>query len=246
MGNKPQGRQVLIACAMIRKELEYLMERTPFSGEVVWMDKGLHEKPGNLLHALREEIGRRDAPDTDILLAYGLCGNGVIGLKAEHARLVVPAFDDCLRILLSEEPGKPILCNPRALLYTDGWMDREDGLLTKREKYIARYGEKKGRKILHLMLKNYEEIMFLDTGLYDVAACMEEIRPAAAELSLRITQCGAHLRAYEKFLAGEWDGEFIVTAPGETITEAHFDTRARCYFPDREPEAAKQPEEPSA
>ena len=224
------GSKVLLACEMLRKELNYLMEKEPFGGEVVWMEKGLHEYPDRLKEALRREIGNWDGKVDYIVLVYGLCGNGVLGLKADRSRLVVPLFDDCIRCLLSHTANEPIPVDQKALYYTDEWMDTSVSMLIKHNSYVEIYGEKKAFKIYKAMLKNYKRATFLETGLYDVDFAESRIRETCEKVGLEITRTPAYLRVYDDMLHGRWEKEFIVTEPGEIVTEAHFAGRARCEY----------------
>ena len=52
--------ELLIACGMLRDELELAMARTGRAPETVWLDKGLHDSPGILRAAVQEEIDRRE------------------------------------------------------------------------------------------------------------------------------------------------------------------------------------------
>jgi len=230
------GSRALLACEMIRKELNALMEKQPFPGEVVWMEKGLHEYPDRLRTALQREIDARDGKIDYIVLVYGLCGNGIIGLKAEKSRLVIPLFDDCIRALLSLEANEEIEVDPRALYYTDEWMDTGVSMLMGAETYVERYGEKKALKIIKAMLKNYKRATFLETGLYNIESAAEKIRPTTEKIGLTIDRAPASFRVYDALLSGRWDKEFLVTEPGETVTEQHFAGRARCRFVDPEAE----------
>ena len=226
------GKQVLLACEMLRKELNYLMDRDPFPGEIVWMEKGLHEYPDQLKEALQREIDARDGTVDYIILVYGLCGNGIIGLKAEKSRLVIPLFDDCIRCLLSREAGAEIEVDPRALYYTDEWMDTSVSMLMGHSTYVEQYGEKKALKIIKAMLKNYRRATFLKTGLYDIEAAAARIKPTTDKIGLVINDTPASFRVYDNMLHGRWDREFLVTEPGETVTEEHFAHRTRCRFID--------------
>lgn len=226
------GSCVLLACEMIRKEINALLEKNPFPGEVVWMEKGLHEYPDDLRGALQREIDARDGKVDYILLVYGLCGNGIIGLKTEKSRLVIPLFDDCIRALLSLEANEEIAVDPRALYYTDEWMDTGSSMLMGADTYVERYGEKKALKIVKAMLKNYKHVTFLETGLYDIDFAAEKIKPTTDRIGLKINQTPASFRVYDALLSGRWGKEFLVTEPGETVTEQYFAGRTRCRFID--------------
>ena len=56
--------------------------------------------PVKMRDALQAIIDRITADTETIILGYGLCSMGVIGLRARHSRLVIPRRDDCIAILL--------------------------------------------------------------------------------------------------------------------------------------------------
>ena len=58
--------------------------------------------------------------DTEtIILGYGLCSMGVVGLKATHSMLIIPRQDDCIAIFLA--PGvlteKHLIRSPVLIFY---------------------------------------------------------------------------------------------------------------------------------
>ena len=60
------------------------------------LDFGLHITPEKLRESLQQTVDKiGDAVDV-IVLGYGLCSTGVVGLTAEKCTLVVPRVDDCI------------------------------------------------------------------------------------------------------------------------------------------------------
>ncbi len=64
--------------------------------------------PTRLRAALQKEIdevtescGDGGADPLTVLIGYGLCGNGVVGLSSGRCRLVIPRVDDCIGICLA-------------------------------------------------------------------------------------------------------------------------------------------------
>ena len=224
---------VLIVCEMIRNEVEVQLKETGYPGEIVWMKKSLHEYPDQLRAAGQEVIDKwQDKPY--ILLGFGLCGNGLLGVRSEKATLVIPAFDDCIRMLQCLEKDTPIRTNSRSLYYTEGWLEgmSDDGTesMLISDKYQQIYGEKKGLRIMKAMLKNYEAVTFIDTGLYDIEACEDRVRKNCGALGLVTLREPGTLRIFGKLLQGEWDSEFLVIPPGHVTDLADFDRRPRCVF----------------
>ena len=145
---------IIIACSMVDNEIRMAMELEKSDIPVVWMDKGLHDDPEKLRSALQEEILKYQDREW-IALLYGLCGNGILGISSPMSKLIIPKYDDCIRMILSLNENGPIESDPRCLYYTENWLDREDSLIMDTQKYTRKYGEKKGKKILKCMLGNY-------------------------------------------------------------------------------------------
>jgi hypothetical protein len=51
------------------------------------MEYGLHLTPQKTTPAIQAQIDALPAPGT-VLIGYGLCGNGLVGLKSRHRRLL--------------------------------------------------------------------------------------------------------------------------------------------------------------
>lgn len=212
----------LIACEMLRDELELAMERTGVRPETIWLDRGLHDRPEFLRATLQDRLDHLPADCTQVLLALSYCGGALQGVGSRTASVAVPLFDDCIRMLLSLAPGQRNEADCRSLYFTRQWMDSDRYLLRDLEKYQAAYGKRKGEKILRAMLANYREIRLVDTGAYDAAEYAARAERDAARLGLACgCQCGS-VRVLEKLLRRQFDEEICVIAPGEVFTQRQF------------------------
>ena len=211
----------LIACEMLRDEVELAMARTGIEYPTIWLDKGLHDTPEKLRASLTDKLSQLEKYDT-ILLAMALCGGALDGVSCAHARLAVPKFDDCIRIILSLEPGMRNAADPRSLYYTREWLDSTDHLTRQQEQYVAKYGEKKAKKIMRLLLANYKSYRMVETGAYDLAEWEAMARADAASLELEYGTQPGTVRVLEKLLRQEFDEEFLVVGPGEKLTQRMF------------------------
>ena len=93
-----ESTKKIIACAAVLEEMLPILP--PEIGYEI-LDFGLHFRPENLKNTLQEAIDK-SANDAEILiLGYGLCSNGAVGLKApETVTLVIPKVHDCIAIFL--------------------------------------------------------------------------------------------------------------------------------------------------
>lgn len=138
--------ELLIACGMLRDELELAMARTGRAPETVWLDKGLHDSPGILRAAVQEEIDRREGTCRLILLGMAYCGGALDGVGSRTAAVAVPRFDDCVRLLLALEPENRHLGDSRSLYFTRQWMISDRYIVREMERYRRIYGEKRPQK----------------------------------------------------------------------------------------------------
>jgi len=84
---------------MMEDEIHTLYEELHCNIPVVWVERGYHNTPAKLKEKLQELITEHQDKD-EILLSFGLCGNGTDGIISEKATLVMPKFDDCINMLL--------------------------------------------------------------------------------------------------------------------------------------------------
>jgi hypothetical protein len=222
---------VLIACSMLKLETESLFERYHIDIETVWMDKGLHTFPEKCRESLQMEIDRCRENET-VLLAYSLCGNAVLGLKSGSRTLIIPKFDDCIRMLLSPPDRRGISISPRCLYFTEAWIDSDKYLFREFDGYITKYGDKTGSKVARKMIEGYKEACLVDTGVFDRGASKAILQKDAARWGLRYTERQGSKRVLEKLLLGEWDGEFCRIGPNRTVDYRDFEDRTRCIDPD--------------
>lgn len=138
----------LLACDVFKEELTVFGGENPPWHGIEYLEMGLHDQPDHLRVEVQAAIARLEAdPDVEvILLAYGLCGNGLLGIRAERCTLILPRAHDCISILLGGmEPHSALLKeNPGTYFYSPGWVrgkrvpgpDREAHI---RDVYGARY-----------------------------------------------------------------------------------------------------------
>lgn len=213
---------VMIACRMLEDEIAAAMKKTGIDIPVVWVERGLHEKPDLLRAALMEQIEARRQAGT-ILLAYSLCGNAIVDLGSKTSRLVVPRFHDCIQMGLAAEPDQTIKMDIHSMYFTRGWLRGERSLAASYQRVCCRYGEEKARYIYKdNILKNYRSFTLLDNGAFPVDECLPELRALAGQFDLECKVGAGSTRILEKLVAGDWDREFCVLPPGERFDQLRF------------------------
>lgn len=211
----------LIACSMLRDEIELALAQTKLDCKIVWIDRGLHEYPKRLHAGLQAKIDENQDVQV-ILLAFCLCGNAVLGLRSEKTALIIPWFDDCIHMLMAHKPEAKPQIDAASLYYTRGWLESERFILSDFEAYREKYGPKKAAFIMETMLANYRGLKLIDTGAYDMAGCRDRAVNTAQRLGLAFETAKGTNRILRDLLAGKHAGEFVLVAPGETVEGRHF------------------------
>jgi Protein of unknown function (DUF1638) len=100
------------------REICAAVAQSPHQIDISFLPKGLHDigcvgmlsRVQAALDAV--EPGKYDA----VLFGYGLCNNGLAGLAARDAPIVLPRAHDCIALFLGSHPG--------VYFKTSGWIER--------------------------------------------------------------------------------------------------------------------------
>ena len=219
---------VVIACKVFRALLEQHLP-DDLAAQVTYMDYGLHEAPSKLTLALQEAIDSLEEPCL-VVLGYGLCGNGLHGIKARKHTLLVPRADDCIAILLGSREAykREFESVPGTYYLTKGWLEAGSNPLQEYETYVEEYGSEKAQWIMDLQYQNYERLVLVAHS----QAELETYRPQAKEIHQYCARWGMR---YEEILGSDAyvrrlievaavpdtaDGGFLIVPPdGELRTD---------------------------
>jgi hypothetical protein len=214
-------RRCVIACKTVDAELRAIL---PADVELRSVDQGLHRTPERLRESLQQEIDSSDADE--ILLGYGLCGNGVVGLGSSRARLVVPRVDDCIAILLGslDRYQDEFRKEPGTYWFSYGWIElAENDPYKEYKRCVLKYGEETARWVAEEMMKGYQRVVLIDTGVCPVAQIREYAMEFASFFGLRYEEMVGSEALVRSLLSAERrDGQFVVVEPGEKLTTEMF------------------------
>lgn len=215
-------KRLLIACETIRDEVEMALQRTGAKLETVWMSNLLHDSPERLQKALQKEIDKAEDDFDQLLFAYGNCGNGLLGLKSKKATLIIPRYGDCIDILLSEKENLERIRTSTYFL-TQGWLKGEKSLDKEFAHNLEKYGEKRARRVMEIMFKNYQNLMLIDTGAYPVAEHLPRVNDIGELIGLEVVVDQGSISPLEKLVTGQWHEGFCIIPPGQVTTHNDFD-----------------------
>ena len=212
---------LVVACSIMKEELlQFQSGKTSF----IFMEQSLHRTPQKMGPLIQEEIDKADQQDWDyIILGYGLCSNGILGIQSKRHSLVIPRVHDCIALFLGshekyvEEHQK----EPGTYYLTKGWIEEGKSPLGIYQEYCERYDPETAEWTIREELKNYTRIALVDIGnLSEVHR--EHSKENARFLHLRYEEIKGSLEYFEKMLRGPWKDGFITLKPGEEVTQKLF------------------------
>ncbi|HWR39608.1 MAG TPA: DUF1638 domain-containing protein, partial [Patescibacteria group bacterium] len=210
----------IIACEVMKEELLRIPLRQAADYEFVSM--GLHLHPDKLRVELQRLLDNAQGYET-VILAFGLCGGAVRGIKSPHASLVIPRVHDCIPLLLgSQEAFQHCSAEETGTFYMScGWILTERNILTEHERVREKFGDKKAAAILARTYSGYKKLLFIHTGCDNDAAVLEQSREMARLLTLDHATTTGDPGYLQQIVNGPWDSpNFIRVPPGEAIEES--------------------------
>jgi hypothetical protein len=212
----------IIGCAAVIEEMLPVLP-PDISYEI--LDFGLHFRPKNLKDVLQKAIDKSAKNADTILLGYGLCSNGAVGLKApKTATLVIPKVHDCIAIFLgSHESYKQQLKTETGTFFlAKGFIEVGDTPLDEYHRTIEQYGREKADMVMKIMFGHYTRLLFINTGHNELGKYRVHAQQTARQFGLRYEETKGSRVLIEKMIHGPWDEEFIIVQPGDTVTLGHF------------------------
>lgn len=113
--------------------------------ETQWwfFDYGLHRTPENMARVLQAEIDQAAEEDYGVIvLGYGLCCNGLVGIACRNQPLVIPRVRDSITLFLGSASSYRYQTtqHPGTYYLTPGWVDKGETPISKYEAYTRAYG----------------------------------------------------------------------------------------------------------
>ena len=220
---------VVIACQALEELIRSVLpEQLPLT----FLGYDLHTRPKEMAPALQARIDALGEPSV-VLLGYGLCGNGVVGVKAGSHVLVIPRTHDCIAIFLGSYKAYAdrFRQDPGTFYLTKGWLESGDGPLYDYRSYVEQYGEETADYLVDMMYHHYRRICFVAFS----DAELERYRPQAREVAefcakrwgMTYEEVRGTDQLIEQFLAmparlDEGNEEFVLVPPGGEVKEEMF------------------------
>ncbi len=211
---------LIIACSVLKHELESV----DGSGVCIeYLEQGLHRTPTKMPAAIQGIIDQAGEDIDYIVLGYGSCGSGIVGVKAGKQPLVIPRAHDCISFWLGSTKAhqKEHEKTPGTYYLTRGYIEEGKPPMVAYEEYKERFGEETARWVINEEFKNYTRVALIDTGAYDLEKYRQHARETAEFLGTSYEEIMGSLDYFEKIIKGEWNKkDFLILQPGEEFTQS--------------------------
>jgi len=152
--------------------------------EYKFLEAGLHNNPKLLREKLQDAIDEISATGLcdRIIIGYGICGKGTIGIQSRGVPLVIPKVHDCVALFLGGDQAykREFKKYPGTYYLSAGWCEEKTEPMSQRKQW-AYFGEKKlnfddlvekhGKDaarqtfdFLNSWQKNYQRVAFIETN----------------------------------------------------------------------------------
>jgi hypothetical protein len=207
----------IVACRTLAPEIELVMQGRSIDMPLTFVEPGRHTRPEKLRDCIQEGIDSVPAGKT-ILLAFGFCGNGMVGVKSRSHILVMPRAADCVPLFLGSRRIREAY-GIRTYFYTRGYLESESNLVKDYAGILEKYGEKRSLRVLREMMRHYKNIAIIDTGAFDPGELKERVAPFAALINVPVSVVPGNLRLIDALLRGDWrNDEFLVIPRGAGVS----------------------------
>lgn len=229
----------VISCHVLWREICHLASLSDNVFNFKFLKQGLHNTPDILRKELQEAIDEVDNEGYEaILIGYGLCSNGIVGITSKKTKLVVMKGHDCITFLLGskEHYRKYFDSHPGTYWYSPGWVDtgsqpgkaRYDYVYNE---YLERYGEDNAEYLMEMdqgWLREYSNCAYVDLGFGDTTKYKEYTKECAQWLKWNYDEIKGDRNLMMNFLDGKWNTEdFLIVDPGQKIVASN-DERVIC------------------
>ncbi|MEK6793434.1 MAG: DUF1638 domain-containing protein [Spirochaetota bacterium] len=224
-------RYHIIACHVLWREFCQVAASSPNTFTFDLLEQGLHNSPDDLRAAVQAAVDRSPPCDA-VLLGYGLCSMGIVGIMARTAPVVCVRAHDCITFLLGSKERYQRYFNehPGTYWYSPGWIDdtpmpgkgRSDAIAAA---YAEKYGAENAAYLMEIeqgWMKKYTNAAYVDIGSGDGAAYKEYTKICASYLGWDFDDLAGDASLMKRFVDGAWgDDDFCIVSPGERIVATH-------------------------
>ncbi len=220
-----RSSHAVIACGSLFHEFESL-RKDEIAPDIHYLDTDLHRTPTKIPEAIQTKIHEISPLYGTIVLGYGLCSNGVVGVSAPRSTVILPRVHDCLDLFLGfvgKGKSRIELGTSHYYLTPGTILNRKDPLATMELEYIPKMGRKMSEWGMKEELKHYTHFALITSPGTDMTSIRDQARENARFFDMTLTEVTSDLAFFKQLLYGPHDPEYFLHIPPCTsITQEMF------------------------
>ncbi|MBG0778662.1 MAG: DUF1638 domain-containing protein, partial [Desulfotignum balticum] len=228
----------VISCAVLARDIKEVAREMDLALEYKFLEAGLHENPHKLNTQVQKAVDQIDVKgDADrIIIGYGVCGKGTVGLNSRNVTLVIPKVHDCISLFLGGDAAYQAQFKkyPGTYYLSAGWCEEKAEPVSRR-RGRAWFGNRQlvyedvknahGRAaadqtfaFLNSWQKNYQRAAFIETRSGQAARYEQMAKDMADEYGWQFERIKGDQGLIRQMLtATESTSGILVVPPGHTI-----------------------------
>lgn len=211
------------------REVNYLIAKSNNIIHSFWLEKNLHDYPQELKNNIQSTIDLIEAlnernidnkPFDAIVLGYGLCSNGILGLSSKTLPIIAPKCNDCMALFLGSNQKYTYLTHTykQIFWYNKAWI--ENSFVPSTETIETQDDEcdipATIDEILYAELeelKNKKYAIFIKSKIFDDTKQQAFIEKTAKHFKWEFIKVDGDMTYFKALLNGEWDNRLFLTCP---------------------------------
>lgn len=223
----------IIACAVLAIDMKHSAKKLGLDIEYKFLEAGLHNNPKLLKEKLQTTIDEISATGLcdRIIIGYGICGKGTIGVQSREVPLTIPKVHDCIALFLGGDQAykREFKKYPGTYYLSAGWCEEKTEPMSQRKQW-AYFGEKKlnfndlvkkhGKNVaqqtfdfLNSWQKNYQRAAFIETGAKKSSRYEKFAQEMAGEYNWKYDKINGSQALIEKMITAEKSTSDILFVP---------------------------------
>lgn len=234
----PSEHVYFIGCGVLAPDIKHIAKKLNLEFRQKFLPGGLHDRPDELRKRLQTAIDdvSRDGTCRRIIVGYGLCGKGAVGIHAHDIPLVFPKVHDCISLFLGSDQayGEEFKKCPGTFYISAGWYsEKAEPHNGKTERVWVgdhtmgcneitdKYGLESGGKIIRFFnswQKNYQRAAFIDTGIGNTERPAKHAKEMAEKYNWAYEKIQGNLSLMTRLLTATTSDDLILVVPPNSVT----------------------------